>query len=94
VLHIEALEIDEHILDKIEWKHGVSFAEIEEACLSEHLHVRRGRQGLYKVFCQALSGRYILVVLTSLGGGTWRIVTARDMTDGERRLYAGSRGGR
>ena len=33
VLRIESLEIDDHILDKIESKHSVSFQEVEEACL-------------------------------------------------------------
>lgn len=87
VLRIEALEIDDLILGKIEAKHGISFAEVEEACLSDKRHVRRGREGLYKLFSQTVAGRYILVVLMNLGGGNWRIVTARQMTDGERRLY-------
>ena len=87
MLRIEALEIDEHILDKIESKHGVSFQEAEEACLSEVRHVRKSRDELYKVFSQTNSGRYILVVLVNLGEGIWKIVTARDMTDSERQLY-------
>ena len=35
---------------KIESKHGISFTEVEEACLSDRRHIRRGREGLYKVF--------------------------------------------
>ena len=93
MLRIEALKIDDHILEKLEAKHGVSFAEVEEACLSEKRHIRRGREGLYKVFSQTASGRHILVVLVNLGGGKWRIVTARQMTDGERRLYIRAGGG-
>lgn len=31
VLRIESLEIDDHILDKIESKHSISFQEVEEA---------------------------------------------------------------
>ena len=92
-LRIEALEIDDHILEKIESRHNVSFSEIEEACLSEKRHVRRGREGLYKVFSQTVAGRYTLVVLANLGSGTWKVVTARDMTDGERRLYIRASGG-
>ncbi len=91
---IESLEIDDHILEKIESKHSVSFAEVEEACLSDRRHVRRGREGLYKVFSQTASGRYLLVVLIDLGGGNWRVATAREMTDSERRLYAKATGGK
>jgi len=94
VLRIEALEIDDHVLEKIESRHGVFFAEVEEACLSDKRHVRRDREGLYKVFSQTGAGRYILAVLVNLGGGNWRIVTAREMTSSERRLYGKATGGR
>jgi hypothetical protein len=41
VLRIESLEIDDHILDKIEPKHRIPFTEIEEACLSDkRLYIR------------------------------------------------------
>lgn len=45
VLRIESLEIDDHILEKIESKHGISFTEVEGACLSDKRHIRRGREG-------------------------------------------------
>jgi uncharacterized DUF497 family protein len=60
---------------------------VEETCFSEDRHVRRGRDGLYKVFGQTQSGRYLLVVLADGGSGVCRVVTAREMTDSERRLY-------
>ena len=94
MLRIESLEIDDHILEKIESKHGISFTEVEEACLSEKRHVRKGREELYKVFSQTVAGRYILVVLVNLGSSNWRIATAREMTEGERRLYIKETGGR
>lgn len=93
MLQIESLEIDDHILEKIESKHHVSFTEVEEACLSDQRHIRRGKDGLYKVFSQTGAGRYILVVLVNLGKGNWRIVTAREMTESEKRLYIKESGG-
>ena len=87
MLRIEALEVDDHILDKIESRHGVPFHEVEQACYSPQRHVRRGRTGLYKVFSQTEAGRHLLVVLVDRGSGVWRVVTAREMTDQERRLY-------
>lgn len=93
VLQIESLEIDDHILEKIESKHNVSFTEVEEACLSDQRHIRRSREGLFKVFSQTAAGRYILVVLVNLGMGNWKIVTAREMTESERRLYTREIGG-
>ncbi len=92
MLPIEALENHEHIVDKIATRHGVAFHEAEQACYSEERHVRRGREGLYKVFGPSEEGRYLLVVLADQGSGVWRIVTARDMTGQERRLYRRARG--
>ena len=87
MLRLEALEIDDHILDKIESKHGVSFEEVWQACLSESSHIRRSKEGRYKLFGQTAAGRYLLVVLVNLEEGIWKIVTAREMTGNERRLY-------
>ena len=42
---------------------GLAFEELGEACHSEHRQVRRGREGLYKVFGQTEAGRHLLVVL-------------------------------
>jgi hypothetical protein len=67
VLRIESLEIDDHILDKIESRHGVSLEEVEQVCLSEKRHARRSREGLYKLFGQTAAGRYVLVVLAHWG---------------------------
>jgi len=69
MLRIESLEIDDHILEKIESKHGVSFEEVEETCLSEKRHVRKSREGLYKLFGRTAAGRYVLVVLANLAWG-------------------------
>ncbi|MBI4330537.1 MAG: BrnT family toxin [Chloroflexi bacterium] len=87
MIFVESLEIDDHVLEKIETKHGVSFGEVEAACYSEKRHVRKGKEGLYKFFGQTGAGRYVLVVLADHGKGSWKAVTARDMTDSERRLY-------
>lgn len=94
MLYIESLEIDDHILDKIESKHGITFNEVEEACLSDKRHVRKGKEGLYKLFSQTDAGRYILVVLLNLGDSNWKVVTAREMTDSERQLFKKSIGGK
>jgi uncharacterized DUF497 family protein len=86
-LLIESLEIEDHILDKIESKHGVTFEEAEEICLSDERHVRRSREGLYKIFSKTLAGRYLIVVLVHLESSRWKIVTAREMTGNEKKLY-------
>ena len=94
MLRIESLEIDDHILEKIESNHNVRFEEVEDVCLSEQRHVRRGREGLYKVFGKTVAGRYVLVVLVHKGGGDWKVATARPMTITEKRLYKKVSGGK
>jgi len=94
MLYIESLSIDDRILEKIERKHDVQYEEIEEVCTSENHHVRRGSEGLYKVFGQTQSGRYILVVLVDKGEGDWKIATARAMTENEKRHYRKATGGK
>ena len=95
MLRIESLEIDDHILEKIEGIHEVRFEEVEDVCLSEQRHIRKSREGLYKVFGQTTdAGRYILVVLAHKGGGDWKVVTSRPMSDTEKRLYRKVTGGR
>ncbi|MBI2760991.1 MAG: BrnT family toxin [Chloroflexi bacterium] len=93
-MRIDALEVDDEILDKIESKHGVTFEEVEDACFSSHRHLRRGREGLYQLFGQTDDGRYLFVVLAALGGGAWKVVTARGMTERERGLFQQHRGTR
>ena len=93
MLRIEALEITDEILDKLASKHGVSMDEVEELCFSEGLHARGGRDGLLMLFGQTDAGRYLLVVLAPRSNeGVWAVVTARDMTLQERRLYKKQRG--
>jgi hypothetical protein len=60
-VRIEALEIDDHILDKIEARHSVSFQEVEEAAYSGRRHVRRGRLGLYRSSPEQKPGVFCLL---------------------------------
>ncbi len=86
-MDIDELQIADHILDKIETKHGVLFEEVWEICLSSMLSVRRGRDGRFVLFGQTEAGRYLMVVLVGGDQNRWRVVTARDMTQSERREY-------
>ncbi len=83
---IERLRIDERILDKIQSKHNVQYHETIEVVESDYV-IRRGREGTYLVYGQTAAGRYLLLVLIAETAGDWRVVTARDMTDTERRQF-------
>lgn len=69
-------------------RHGLAPHEAEAACRGRVV-VRRGRHGTYLVYGRTEAGRYLLVVVRSLGQGLARIITAREMTSRERRFYHG-----
>lgn len=84
-LRIEDLEIQPWIEEKL-WPRRIGLADLQDVCFGEH-HAERTRGGLYLVLGQTAGGRYLAVVLAPLGGGLWRVVSARDMNDAERRRY-------
>jgi uncharacterized protein len=92
MIYISSLEIEDHIEEKIESKHGVTFEEAREACFSEKAFLRRSRLELYMLYGLTDAGRYLIVILVKLGNGRWRIATARGMTVDEKREYL--RGGK
>jgi uncharacterized protein len=67
-------------------RHQFSPEEVEEVFAGGH-KVRRTRHKLYIALGETLDGRLALVVFRRLPGGLIRVVTARDMDDGERRLF-------
>ena len=67
-------------------RHGVAPEEAEEIC-GLRPYILRTRQGRYLVLGYTGAGRYLTVILESLGGGRMKIITARAMTPPERRRY-------
>lgn len=83
--------------DRIEHiaRHDVTPEQVEESLFTdaEGLLVRAGpaernpEEVLYRYFGRTENGRHLLVVLLYLGSGVAMPVTARDMTDAERRRF-------
>ena len=67
-------------------RHGLEPFEVEGALRGGAL-VLRGREGRYLAYGRTTAGRYLFIVLRARGGGLARVITARDMTDAERRFY-------
>jgi uncharacterized DUF497 family protein len=80
------------VIEKLEVKHGVIVEEVEEVFELGPMF-RRGPQGkrlgenLCKAYGQTESGRYLFVVFIYKPNRKALILSARDMTDKERRLY-------
>jgi len=68
------------------WKHRVTPAEVEEVVNTSPRYVRVSGDITY-IFGQTDAGRALIVVLTDAVDGRDFVVTARDMTDSELRLY-------
>ncbi len=82
---IAGLEWDDENRDHIA-RHGVTSDEVEEVCFSGPL-LMKSRKGTRVVYGQTLSGRYLFIVIRLFYGGGARCITARSMTDKERRFY-------
>lgn len=72
-------------------RHGVSREEVEES-LTDNPLVLRGADGRYLAYGKTADGRLLFVVFVQSGRGMIRPLTARAMTDRERRLYRRRRG--
>jgi uncharacterized DUF497 family protein len=83
---ITGLEWDDASREHID-RHGVTPQEVEEVCFSRPV-LMRSRHGTRLAYGQTLAGRYLLVVLRLMDGGVARCITARTMTDKERRFCA------
>jgi uncharacterized DUF497 family protein len=73
-------------------RHGVQPEEFEEVCFGGALVLRAraaGENPVYYVLGQRDAGRHLLCVVISFPDGKGYPVTAREMTDAERRRYAG-----
>jgi hypothetical protein len=68
-------------------RHGVTPDEVEEALYSQPRLVQPGREGTRLVYCGTTAGRYLLVVVAEAPDGRDFIVTARGMTEMEKRAF-------
>jgi uncharacterized DUF497 family protein len=68
-------------------EHGVRNYEVEEVLLFDEPIYYKGKEGRYCVFGVTNDGRYLFIVFAVKGTGIIRVITARNMTKTERKLY-------
>jgi hypothetical protein len=73
--------------DKIEAKHGVQQDEVEDAFFHKTARTRRTGGSRYLLLSQTPGGRYMFVAFDWEPPGVATILTARDMTITERRMF-------
>ena len=82
----------DQFVDKLAVKHGVSVEEVEEVLFSSP-HIRRVERGrvegedVYVAYGQTDAGRYLSIFFIRKHGTGALPISARDMTQAERRYY-------
>lgn len=92
-MEISDLIIFPEILDKLIWKHNVTEGEVRQVFLDapKYRFVEKGRyegEHLYLALGVTDAGRYMVIYFVYKKRRKAFIVTARDMTEKERRKYA------
>ena len=77
----------DHILEKIIERHGVSREEVEEVIFEDEPEVVRHGRNRYLIQGQTVAGRYLFIVLEQEGKGIYVPITARDMTERDKKAF-------
>lgn len=82
----------EDIVQKLVWKHSVQTSEVREIFLNKprFRFVEKGHrknENVYAVFGQTDAGRYLVCFFVHKTDNRALILSARDMTDAERKRY-------
>ncbi|MGO1056684.1 hypothetical protein [Crossiella sp. CA198] len=75
-------DAEEHIA-----RHNVSPGEVEEVVYTRPRWVTSGRDGTTLIYGRTDAGRYLLVVLGKAMAGGHYVVTTRELTEKERRIF-------
>ena len=91
-MRIKDLLLKGYVIDKLAWKHNISELELRQVFNNEP-KIRRIEKGkikgedLYVALGRTDAGRYLVVFFIMKTNQEALIVTARDMTEKERRRY-------
>ena len=77
---------EEWVLDKLDWKHNVEPNEVETAFFNLPYKVCRTKGDKYLLYGRSEEGRYLFIVFVWVGSEV-KVISARDMTETERRFY-------
>jgi uncharacterized DUF497 family protein len=91
-LRIEGIIWFDEIIEKLEWKHSVQPREVTEvlAKTQEFRFVEKGYragENVYAAMGQTYAGRYLIIFFIYKKDKRAFILSARNMTDSERRKY-------
>lgn len=84
-MQILDLDWDDENIDHIA-AHHVEPDEVEDICYGKGL-IERAGENKHTILGQTQEGRYLFIVVAHKGKRVFRVITARDMTDAERRRF-------
>lgn len=90
-MNIHAFDWDEKIENHIA-EHGISTSEVEETVLFCKPFYQRTREGKYIAYAVTEDGRYLFIVFVLKDSTRIRVISARDMTEKEKRYYKKRKG--
>ena len=68
-------------------RHGVEPQEVEEVCFQMKPFIMKAKNNRYFAMGQTCSGRYLAIIFEYLGNSAAKIITARAMSESERKFY-------
>jgi hypothetical protein len=68
-------------------RHSVAAGEVEEVLFTRPRWIAKGRNDTTLIFGSTSAGRPLLIVTVDEGGGVAFVVTAREMTEKEKRAF-------
>ncbi|MCD6207498.1 MAG: BrnT family toxin [Methanosarcinales archaeon] len=91
-MRIEGIIWFDEIIEKLEWKHNVQPREVTEVFVNkpQFRFVEKGHrsgENVYAAMGQTYTGRYLIVFFIYKKDKRAFILSARNMTDRERRIY-------
>jgi len=89
-MEIVDVEWAEGVQEKVIRKHRLDPEEVEDSLFERGVRFERGRSGRYLLWSQSPAGEYILAVF-EYDKGRATVITARRMTDAERRRFQESK---
>ena len=85
-MQIVEVEWVEGVREKVITKHRLDPEEVEDSFFEPGVRLQRGRSGRYVLWAQPPAGVYVLVFF-EYDKGRATVITARRMTDAERRRF-------
>jgi hypothetical protein len=87
MLYVDGFVWEDWVVDKLDWKHGVSPEEVEEVFFNPPYKLRRSLSQKYLLYGQTEDGRYLFIVFVWVGKLV-KVISARDMTQKEQRFFS------